>query len=179
MAKNWENISRAYSGGQNRRTSQGMPPSGHQAYPYVEGNTVRKASAVPKQHEEPRERQKPKRYPQQKPVRMPGISGRAFLFLVGMLCAPIYCGFSYLTTQEDVRQIKKEIVSLQSEVIQQKTDNEEEYQAIVETVDLSEVYQKATRKLKMVQAKNNQIYTYKNKKSDMVKQYGDIPGAEK
>ena len=29
----------------------------------------------------------------------------------------------------------------------------------------------------MVRADNNKIYKYKNKKSDMVKQYADIPGA--
>ena len=45
-------------------------------------------------------------------------------------------------------------------------------------VDLADLYKKATEKLKMVRAENNQVYTYENKKSDMVKQYADIPGAD-
>ena len=43
------------------------------------------------------------------------------------------------------------------------------------TIRRSEIYEKATKKLKMVQAESNQIYKYKNRKSDMVKQYADIP----
>ncbi len=30
----------------------------------------------------------------------------------------------------------------------------------------------------MVMADGNKVYKYKNKKSDMVKQYGDVPGTE-
>lgn len=173
MAIDWENYGRDHYGREGRQSS------GYQAHSYVEGNTVRKTNVVPKRREEIQERPAPKRYPQRKPVRMPGISGRAFVFLTVMLCAVVGSGFSYLSTQEDVRSMKNQIVAMQSEIAQQREDNDETYQAIVESVDLSEIYDRATKKLKMVQAENNQIYTYNNKKSDMVKQYADIPGAEK
>ena len=56
--------------------------------------------------------------------------------------------------------------------------NDQKYEEIIGKVDLSEVYKKATKKLNMVRAKKNQIYTYDNKKSGMVKQYADIPGVD-
>lgn len=94
-----------------------------------------------------------------------------------MLSAVTVCGFSYLSTQYEVREMKSQIVQLQSEISQQKEDNEIAYEKIKASVDLAEIYERATKKLKMVQAENNQVYKYSNKKSDMVKQYADIPGA--
>lgn len=173
MAIDWEHYGRDHYGRESRQSS------GYQTHSYVEGNTVRKASAAPQRKEETRQRPQPKRYPQRKPVRMPGISGRSFVFLMMMLSAVIFCGFSYLSAQDDVRNMKSKIVTLQSEIAQQKEDNDENYQEIVASVDLAEIYEKATEKLKMVQAETNQIYTYSNKKSDMVKQYAEIPGADK
>lgn len=171
MAIDWENY------GRDRYGSRAQS-SAYRTNSYVEGNTVRKMSAVPKRREEIRPEREPKQYPQRQPVRMPGISGKAFLFLTAMLSVVILTGFSYLSTQNDVRQMKSEIISLQAENEEQKEENAEMYQSVVETVDLSEIYEKATKKLKMVQAESNQIYTYSNKKSDMVKQYADIPSVD-
>jgi cell division protein FtsL len=173
MAIDWEHYGRDHYERDSRHSS------GYQTHSYVEGNTVRKASAAPERKEETRQRPQPKRYPQRKPVRMPGISAKSFVFLTAMLSAVIFCSFSYLSTQDDVRNMKSEVVALQSEIAQQKEDNDENYQAVVASVDLAEIYEKATEKLKMVQAETNQIYTYSSKKSDMVKQYADIPGADK
>lgn len=170
MATDWENY-----GGKRTHTRQS---SGYHTHSYVDGNTVRKESAVPKRRERIQERPAPKRYPERKPARIPGISGKAFVFLTVMLSAVTICGFSYLSTQYEVRNMKSRIVRLQSEISEQKEDNDMEYEKIMASVDLAEIYEKATKKLKMVQAENNQIYKYSNKKSNMVKQYADIPGAE-
>ena len=151
---------------------------GYFAISFLGGNTVRKESAAPKRRERIQERPEPRRYPVRKPARMPGISGKAFVFLTAMLSAVTICGFSYLSTQYEVRNMKSQIVSLQSEISQQKEDNDIEYEKIISSVDLAEIYKKATKKLKMVQAEKNQIYKYNSKKSDMVKQYADIPGAD-
>lgn len=75
--------------------------------------------------------------------------------------------------------IEKQVVSLQTEIQEQKTLNNEKYEEILNGVDLAQIYKRATRKLNMVRAENNQVYKYKNKKSDMVKQYADIPGTQK
>lgn len=172
MAIDWSNYGRDRYGRENTQSS------GYQEHPYIEGNTVRKVAAVPKRREEVERRPERRRQPRRQPVALPGISGRSFLFLATMLCAVIAISFLYLSTQNEVHGLKNEIVSLQSQIAEQREENEEVYQEIIESVDLAEIYEKATNKLKMKQAKNNQIYTYSNKKSDMVKQYADIPGVE-
>lgn len=181
MAMDWENYGRERYGRQPVQQSAAVRQQhrAHRDNTYVEGNTVRKLNAVPKRRVEPERRREPLRQPQRKPAQMPGISGRAFLFLMGALSLVMVIGFIYMVTQDRVRGLKSSITQMQQEIVQQREENEEEYQAITESVDLSEIYERATHKLKMVQAENNQVYTYSNKKSDMVKQYADIPKAGK
>lgn len=172
MAIDWENYGRdRYRRGRTESTA-------YREETYIEGNTVRKASAVPKRRETPVRRPERRPIPKRQPVAMPGISGRSFVFLAVMLSAVFVTCFSYLSIQSDVRGMKEEIVTLQSEIAKQREKNNETYQEIIDSVDLAEIYKKATKKLKMQQAENNQIYSYSNKKSDMVKQYADIPGVE-
>lgn len=188
MAIDWENYGRdRYGSGRTQSStyqtyshregsSDRYRRTAYQEHTYVDGNTVRKASALPKRREENRPERQPKRYPTRQPVKMPGISGRGFLFLLVMLSAVMLMGFSYLSTQSEVRQMKNEVVTLQSDIAEQKELYDEEYQNIENSVDIAKIYERATEKLKMVHAQNNQIYTYSNKKSDLVKQYADIPG---
>ena len=44
-----------------------------------------------------------------------------------------------------------------------------------DSLDLASIYDKATKKLGMVAAKENQIFTYKSRKSTQVRTHGDIP----
>ena len=174
MAIDWENYGRERYGRTNAQSS------GYRETSYIDGNTVRKASAVPapRRREEVERRPQRRHQPKRQPVALPGISGKSFAFLTAMLGAVIFTSFSYLSVQSDVRGMKDKIVTMQSEIATQREENDEAYQDVVDSVDLSEIYEKATKKLKMKQAENNQIYTYSNKKSDMVKQYADIPGAK-
>ncbi len=172
MAIDWENY------GRDRYHRPGTQSAAYHRQTYVEGNTVRKVSAVPERRREEERRRPQKQYPQRKPVRMPGISGSGFLFLCGMLSVIVLVSLSYLSTQYNVRQMKEEIVSLQSEVAEQREENAEMYQSVLDSVDLAEIYQKATGKLGMVKAEDDQVYKYKSRKNDMIKQYADIPGAD-
>lgn len=184
MAIDWENYGRdrygermesgydsdyRYSSGSNMTRSYNR---------YVEGNTVRKANALPERRRVERPEREPRRYPERKPVKLPGISRRAFLFLAMMLSSVVLMGFTYLSAKNTVAKQKSEIVSLQSEIAEMKEQNDEVYQNIVNSVNLADIYKIATEKLKMVHAGNNQIYTYSNKKSNMVKQYANIPGVD-
>lgn len=103
---------------------------------------------------------------------------RILCFLMGAVVITLAVSFLYLKNQADVTRMQKEVVTMQKEIQQTREENQEAYQKIEASVDLSEVYDIATGKLGMVQAVNNQLYTYKNKKSDMVKQYADIPEAD-
>ena len=190
MAIDWENYGRdRYGGGRTQSSTYrvhsrgqgnryGARGTAYQEHTYVDGNTVRKASALPKRREQDRPRREPKRYPVRQPVKMPGISGKGFLFLTFMLSAVVFMGFSYLSTQSEVRQMKNQVVAMQTDIAQQRELYDEEYQNIENSVDIAKIYERATKKLKMVHAQNNQVYTYSNKKSGLVKQYADIPGAD-
>lgn len=181
---------------------------GYQSDDYVYGNTVRKIhrksvengaerrgerryvsgerygyvreSALPEREPEERPKRKRQEKPrkERKPVKLPGISGRGFAFLGTMLTSVVILAFSYLSGKNTVAQQKSEIVSLQSEIAEMKEQNDEIRQNIVNSVNLADIYKIATKKLKMVHAGKDQIYTYSNKKSNMVKQYANIPGAE-
>ncbi|MBO5483735.1 MAG: hypothetical protein J5979_00820 [Lachnospiraceae bacterium] len=146
---------------------------------YVYGNVARQLEEVPERRERPERQRRTKRYPKQRPVAMPSISGASFVFLMAAALITLAFCFNYLRIQSGITQMKNETVALQNQIAETKVSNEEAYQKISDSVDLSEVYKIATGELGMVQAVDNQVYKYKNKKSDMVKQYGDIPEASK
>lgn len=184
MAMDWENYGhRQYERNNDyqRSSYQGSRGNSYQVRHYtdsVEGNTVRKANAVPERRREEVPKRQERHYPERKPVKIPGINGRAFLFLMLMLSLVVGTGFSYLTVKNEVSKQKSEIVSLQSEIAEMKEQNDELQQSIINSVNLADIYKIATEKLKMVHAGENQVYTYSNKKSDMVKRYADIPGVD-
>ena len=170
MDMDWENYSRMRkSNGERQRTNS------YRTQSYIDGNTVYKTDALPKRREREETQRQVQRTPQRKPVRMAGISAKGFAFLSVMTAVVLFFAFQYLSTQYQVNHTKEEVVALQTEIADEKEDYESDYQAITDSVDLAEIYEKATKKLKMVQAESNQIYKYKNRKSDMVKQYADIP----
>ena len=110
---------------------------------------------------------------------MPSISAGSFVFLATVAVVIMVFCFQYLKVQSGITQMQNEVVGLQNEIAETKIENEEAYRRISDSVDLSKVYEIATGELGMTQAVDNQVYTYDNKKSDMVKQYGDIPEASK
>lgn len=141
----------------------------------VDGNTVRRLNTVPERTEWDSPEQSPKRRPQRQPASMVGIDGVSFLFLMCILCIVSVFAFSYIHRQNNVRSMRKEVFALRTEVEKQQEKNSIEYDKILASVDLADIYKYATEKLHMVMAEGNKVYTYKNKKGDMVKQYSDIP----
>lgn len=160
----------------NYRSERHIPNSKRGSY--VEGNTVRKLQVEPRRREEDLPQRKLRRSHQRRPVKMAGIDGVSFAFLICALAVVITVAFTYITMQNNVHVMKNSVVELQTQIAEAKEANNEKYEEIMGKVDLADVYKKATEKLKMVRAENNQVYTYENKKSDMVKQYADIPGAD-
>jgi cell division protein FtsL len=103
----------------------------------------------------------------------------SFVFLISAVLVTVAVCFAYLYVQSGITSMKNQVVSLQAEIAQTKQENQETYEKIMDSVDLSEVYAIATGELGMTQAVDNQVYKYNNSKSDMVKQYGDIPSSTK
>ncbi len=85
-------------------------------------------------------------------------------FLIMAVAAVFYVCFSYVQTQNQLHEQRQQVVAIQSDIAQMKEDNEQEYQTVVDSVDLADVYRKATQELGMVRAKKDQVYTYQNKK---------------
>lgn len=169
-------ISNRQVGRQYRRNANARNTKNY--YDGIDGNTVRQLNAVPKRREREVPRQKPQRRPERQPAKMAGIDGVSFVFMVCVLCVVMFVAFAYIHTQNQVRSMKKEIVSMQADIEEQQEKNNIKYNEILASVDLAEIYKRATKKLHMVMADGNKVYKYKNKNSDMVKQYGDVPGPE-
>lgn len=148
---------------------------------YVEGNTVRQINTVPNRREEERIEREKRRRQQLNPgnIAIPGVSLGNVIFLACIAAILIGVTISFISTQNRSVALKKQVVSLQREIQEQKILNDEKYEEILNGVDLADIYKKATRKLNMVRAENNQVYKYKNKKSDMVKQYAKVPESSK
>lgn len=86
-----------------------------------------------------------------------------------------YMCVSYVMVYSDVLANEKQIAVLEGTVADMQTENDEAYASVDSSVDLKEVYKKATKKLGMVHAKAGQVYSYDDKRSDRVIQYSDIP----
>ncbi|MDE6567674.1 MAG: hypothetical protein K2K70_08080 [Lachnospiraceae bacterium] len=157
--------------------------SATERHTYVDGNTVRRIDTLPRRSEEERRREEERQEQQirrrvlQQPVRMPWVDMKSILFLAAVAAVTLYVCFNYIQAQNQMQEQKNRVVQMEYSIASQRESNNDTYQEILDSVDLSEVYNRATGKLGMVQAQDNQIHKYQSKKSDTVKQYGKIPNA--
>lgn len=93
--------------------------------------------------------------------------------VTGMVC------ISYLSAQSEIMTTKKEISALAVEIEDMKNNNNMAKEQIEDSVSLRKVYRIATRELGMVHPKKNQVITFNNVKSSVVRQYGEIPKQDK
>jgi cell division protein FtsL len=163
--------------GRYQRSAMTLERGTHQVY--VQGNTARKLQELPVERPETRRHHQSSKSYQQTPVKMPYMNAASFLFITIAALFVLGFGFSYLQTQAKVSHMKSEVVTLQTEVNTQKMENTQLQRNLDANVDLSEIYSIATGKLGMKAAVDHQIYHYTGKKSNMVKQYKDIPLSNK
>lgn len=155
--------------------------SATERHTYVDGNTVRRIDTLPRRSEEERRREEERRERLirrrilEQPVHMPWVDGVSVVFVAAAIAVTLYICFTYIQAQNQVYEQKNQVVQMEYSIASQKESNDDTYQEILNSVDLSEVYDKATGKLGMVQAQDKQIHKYQSKKSDTVKQYGKIP----
>lgn len=170
------------TGSGNRSVSSHSRYSGRGGQAYVEGSAARAYDVEPLRREQERKRREEEYQRRERERRNPYSERLNFrstpcicVVLIMAVAAVFYLCFSYVQTQNQLHEQRQQVVAIQSDIAQMKEDNEQEYQTVVDSVDLADVYRKATQELGMVRAKKDQVYTYQNKKSDMVKQYGEIP----
>ena len=80
----------------------------------------------------------------------------------------------YIRLQSDITSSTRRVAQLESTYLDMKLDNEQEYERIVNSVDLNEVKRVAIEELGMHYATEGQIITYTDTMSDYVRQYSDI-----
>lgn len=102
----------------------------------------------------------------------------SLLFMVAALSVTMYICVSYLRVQHDVVSMNKAIAATESELLELKNKNDAAYSKIDTSVDLAYIYKVATKELGMVHPVGNQVFSYNNRKSDYVRQYGEIPETE-
>lgn len=100
---------------------------------------------------------------------------KSLLFIVAAVAITFMMCISYLQAQESITAMSKKAASLESEIMTLKNQNDAAYNRINSSVDLSYVYDVAVNELGMVHADDSQVIPYNSRKSNSVRQYGEIP----
>ena len=146
-----------------------------QTAPYVYGSAATRWEVQPfpgDEFERRRQRQQRPR-PQAKPKAR--IDRVAVLFTCLTFLAVMTAGILYLHLQFQSTYLNKSVVKLQSEVVEIEKQNAAAEKELDNDVDLTAIYNKATKELGMVAAREDQIDTYESRKSTQVRRHGDIP----
>lgn len=152
---------------------------------YVDGNTVRKFSVVqmPKRPQERPEREdhsgkqsrqrKTQRAAQEKPF------GFGYVVVLAV-CASVtlWVCTGYLKVQAENTRQAKNIAGLEKQLTQLKTENDDEYNRLMSSVDLNQIRKTAVEELGMVYANADQVVLYDGQSNDYVRQYREIPQEE-
>ena len=96
------------------------------------------------------------------------------LFLLMATGMAIVMLVNYIQANAAVVSSVENIASLESRYLNLKADNDEEYNRIVNSIDLDEVKRIAQEELGMHYATEGQIITYTDEMSDYVRQFSDI-----
>ena len=142
---------------------------------YIHGNVVRKEQV-----------QAPVRAPQQREVSQQVKKNRsnalhmsrgyvAFLAIAAIMVLSACVG--YLQLQSEITSRSKHITSMQHELADMKEANTTKYNAIMNTMNLEQIRDKAMNEFGMVYADENQIVKYQSPTGKSVMQYATIPGS--
>ena len=147
-----------------RRRVQNQRVSGS-AGMYVYGNAVPKPAYEPQRRTaEPARRQ-----------HVMGINKAYVVFLsVAAILMLVVC-VQYVQLRAELTNRSKNITALQEELANLNEANTTKYNAVMDSVNLEEVREKAMDDLGMVYANENQVVEYDNPDGDYIKQYEQIP----
>lgn len=155
-------------------------------YVYSNGNTIKYSNTepIPKRKNEP---VKQPVAPKKKSVstqtrrnrdKAASMNGKMTLFLASAVCITLFICFKYLNLMSDMKANQSQITMLQQELDELKTDNNVTSSRLSSSIDLEEVYKRATQELGMVYAVDGQIVTYTAPPSEYVEQYTNVPQAD-
>lgn len=154
----------------NSRTRQRATEHEYRRSEYVYGNTVIDVKKALDEAPNEEAREKIRRR-QKKAVHFnPGY----VIFLTAVVGVLGFVLAGYIRLQADITESTRKVAELESTYLSMKLDNEQEYERIVNSVDLEEVKRVAIEELGMHYATEGQIITYTDTMSDYVRQYSDI-----
>lgn len=150
---------------------------------YVHGSTVRHLQPAPDEEvyrrrreteKERRDRQRKQRKQQRELDKFFRMDFLSFAVLLAGTLAMLFLCCTIISSQASVTRMKKTIAAKELELSNLQKQNDSDLAEINASIDLTKIYKKATNKLGMVHAGENQIIEYDSTKSDYVRQYGDI-----
>jgi len=166
-----------YSAGRQQYARRSSERNSASAQMYVYGNVVTKPAYEPRRHEKSPERPVKRTSRQVRRNRRQALhmSSAYVVFLtIAALMALIVC-VNYVQLQSRITSRSKNITAMQEELADMKEENNTKYNAIMDSVNLDEIRDKAQTDLGMVYASPQQVVEYDNPATDYVKQYESIP----
>lgn len=166
-----------YSAGRQQYARRSSERNSASAQMYVYGNVVTKPAYEPRRHEKSPERPVKRTSRQVRRNRRQALhmSSAYVVFLtIAALMALIVC-VNYVQLQSRITSRSKNITAMQEELADMKEENNTKYNAIMDSVNLDEIRDKAQTDLGMVYASPEQVVEYDNPATDYVKQYENIP----
>ena len=144
---------------------------------YVYGSAVRKPSYEPDYVDEPRRSPRPQKRPVSRNVRRnrrraKSVGAGYMLFLLTTAMIVLLVCVSYIKVQVGVAGEKEKIGDLQKELSAMQDENDTRYNAIMDSVDLEEIKEKASSELGMSAATADQVITYDENGNEYMEQYG-------
>lgn len=139
---------------------------------YVHGNVVRKETAPVPSHARTQQTRQRARAERRQVLHMN--KGYVVFLAVAAMVALFAC-VQYLQLQSDITERSQRITSLQRELSDAKEANTTKYNAIMNSMNLEEIREKAMNEFGMVYAEADQIVKYQSPDGSSVKQYFGIP----
>ena len=156
-----------------RRSAQRTQPEGRgNRQNYVSGNAVRKSEVRRRPEKAPvRQVQPAVRKNREKARRM---SAGYVIFLAAAMCAVAFILVNYVQLQAELTSRIRQVSTKESELNSLKSENDEEYNRIINSINLEEIKRIAIGELGMIYAQEGQIVPYSNKNNDYMRQ---VPGS--
>lgn len=147
---------------------------GRQAYQY--GNLATQPERSPRRNESPARPKKKVSSQVRRNRKQALLINRTYVVFLAIaaILALIVC-VNYVKLQSSITSRSKHITAMQEELADLKEENTTRYNAVMDSVNLEEVRERAEEELGMVYASPEQIIEYDDPATDYVKQYEDIP----
>lgn len=143
---------------------------------YMYGNVVTKPEDEPGRRKSPaKPRKRVSRQVQKNRRRALRMNATYVVFLTVAATVALLLCVNYVHLQSEMTKRSKRVTALQEQLADLKEENTTKYNAVVDSVNLDEVREKAINQLGMTYATPEQIVEYDDPATDYVKQYENIP----